>query len=85
MGAVKNAAAFGFGASLGSYGALALPGLLAGLGILLIWLGKPNKTKGKNRNMVLTVLGIILIVLVSLPYLPIIGISMLPDLLSSNS
>lgn len=72
MGAFVN----GFESALGSFGAMALFGVVALIGI---WLVVTSKRSDGSRNTVTFGLGIGLLVIASLPYLPLLGISVLAD------
>lgn len=85
MGAVKNAFKQGFGGTLGSLSAMAIFGLLVVLGIWLVMSSRAKPEVGKETNTPLMILGIVLVVVGSLPFAPFLGIQMLPDLFSSNT
>jgi type II secretory pathway component PulF len=74
---VKNAATVGFGATLGSYGATALFGIIMLLGVLLYRSAEPDPAQNREENMALKIAGIGLIVVGSIPVLPLLGIHML--------
>lgn len=73
---------FGFRSTLGSFGALALIGVLAIVGILLIVNSKDKKTG--ERNNVMFISGIVIIVSTALPMLPYVGLGFALDELSSS-
>ena len=86
MGAkIKNAFKEGFGGTLGSLAAMSIFGLLVILGLWLVMSSRANPEKGKERNTPLMILGIVLIVVGSLPFAPFLGIQMLPDILSGSN
>jgi hypothetical protein len=85
MGAVKNAFKEGFGGTLGSLSAMAIFGVLVVLGIWLVMSSRAKPQDGKQRNTPLMILGIVLVVVGSLPFAPLLGIQMLPSLLNSDS
>lgn len=72
--------AFGFKSTAGSMASMALLALPALLGILLVMTSKDKETG--ERNTTKFWIGVVLIVLSALPYLPIFGLSMLADALS---
>lgn len=72
---------FGFESALGSLGASALVGLVALIGIVLVI---QSRKDGKIHNKIMFGIGIALIILASLPYLPLLGISVLSDSLTSD-
>lgn len=70
---------FGFLATLGSFGASALFGLVALIGIGLVLMSKRDDG---SRNKVMFGLGVGLVVIAALPYLPIFGLSLVADSLT---
>lgn len=72
---------FGFESGLGSLAASALVGLVALIGIALI---VTSRKDGKIHNKVTFGIGIALVVLAALPYMPLLGISVLSDSLTSD-
>jgi hypothetical protein len=85
MASVKNAFKEGFGGTLGSLSAMAIFGLLVVLGLWLVMTSRAKPDVGKERNTSLMILGIVLVVVGSLPFAPLLGIQMLPDLFSSST
>lgn len=83
MGAVKNAFKEGFGGTLGSLSAMSIFGLVIVLGIWLVMRSRAKPESGKERNTPLMVIGIILVVVGSLPFAPLLGLQMLPNIFSS--
>jgi hypothetical protein len=73
---VNQNIAFGFKSSIGSFGAMALLAIPALLGIGLVGM---SKKKDGTRNNVQFIIGLILIGISALPYLPILGLSLLFD------
>lgn len=67
----------GFFGGIGSLGAMASFGLLVALGLWLAFLGRGDPERGRDRNAFLFSLGVALIVLGSLPLLPLLGINFL--------
>jgi hypothetical protein len=67
----------GFFGSLGSFGAMASFGMLVLLGVWLVYLGKGDPAQGRDKNTFLFSVGVALIVLGSLPLLPLLGITFL--------
>lgn len=74
-----NSVKLGAGATLGSLGVNAIFGLVALLGMLLVFL---SKRKDGTKNVVLFGLGVALIVIAALPFIPIFGLSMVAESLS---
>jgi predicted membrane channel-forming protein YqfA (hemolysin III family) len=68
---------FGFQSTIGSFAAMAIPGIIALIGILMVLKSK-NKETGE-RNNALFYIGIVLVVLAALPALPYFGLSFLLD------
>ena len=66
---------FGLESTFGSLGAMSILGLLAVIGIVLIYKSKDPKTG--ERNMPMFVIGAILVVLSSLSFLPVFGLGYL--------
>jgi hypothetical protein len=66
---------FGLKSTLGSYAAMALPGIVAVIGILMVMSSKNKQTGERNNGLFYT--GVVLIVLSALPLLPYFGLSML--------
>jgi len=67
---LKNNIRFGFGASLGSLGAHALFGLMSLLGSVLVM---SSTRRDGSRNKVKLGLGVTLLLISILPYLPLLG------------
>jgi hypothetical protein len=82
MGAVKNSFKEGFGGTLGSFSAMAIFGLVVVIGIVLIMKARAQENKPRNTPLMMT--GIVLLVLGSLPFAPLVGISILPNLLNQE-
>ena len=80
--AKNNYLSFGFKSTIGSLGAMALLALPALIGIWLVLSSKDKKTG--ERHQAKFVIGVILILVSALPYLPIFGLSVLTDSLSSD-
>lgn len=80
---VSNAVKFGFDTTLGSFGALALSGLVALLGIWLIMQSRDPVTG--ERNNVMFGIGLAIIVSTALPMLPYFGLNLAFDELFSNN
>jgi len=76
---LKNSIKLGFGATIGSMGVQAIVGAVALLGILLIVM---SKRKDGTKNMIMFGFGTALVVLAALPYIPLVGLSVLSDSLS---
>lgn len=73
----QNYLQFGFLSTLGGFGATALVGLLALVGIIMVMKSKDSETG--ERNTPLMASGIVLIVLAALPVLPYFGLSLVFD------
>lgn len=67
----------GFFGGIGSLGAMASFGLLVALGLWLAFLGRGDPEAGRDRNRFLFTVGVLLVVLGSLPLLPLLGITFL--------
>lgn len=67
----------GFFGGIGSLGAMAAFGILVLLGFWLIMLGRGDPKTGRDRNTFLFSVGVALILLGSLPLLPLLGINLL--------
>jgi hypothetical protein len=78
---VSNAVRFGFDSTLGSFGALALSGLVAVLGIWLVVKSR-DPTTGKRNNTMFAI-GLAIIVSTALPMLPYFGLSLAFDELTN--
>lgn len=73
----NNYLSFGFKSTLGSFGAMALLAIPAIIGILLI-LSSKNKETGERNNVQFGI-GVVLVILSALPYIPLFGLSLLTD------
>ncbi len=74
----------GFFGSIGSFGAMASFGMLVALGLWLAFLGRGDPQTGRDKNTFLFSLGVALIVLGSLPLLPLLGINFLAAAFESS-
>lgn len=74
---MSSAFAFGFQSTLGSFAASAIAGIVVMIGILLIVKSKDPETE--ERNTVMFSLGIAMVIVGALPFLPIFGLSLLLD------
>ena len=73
---------FGFDSTFGSLGAMSILGLIAVVGILLIYKSKDPKTG--ERNMPMFIIGAIMVVLTSLSFLPVFGLGYLFEEMFQN-
>jgi hypothetical protein len=77
MTTARRAIKDGFFGGIGSLGAMASFGLLVALGLWLAFLGRGDPQNGRDRNTFLFTVGVLLVVLGSLPFLPLLGLSVL--------
>ena len=83
MTTARRAIKDGFFGGIGSLGAMASFGLLVALGLWLAFLGRGDPQNGRDRNTFLFTVGVLLVVLGSLPLLPLLGISFLESAFES--
>lgn len=83
MGWLINGIKSGFASSLGSLGAMAVFGLFIVLGIWLFVTSRADPKTGKEKNTPLMVLGIVFLVIGSLPFLPLLGIQVLGGMIDN--